>query len=647
MRSVIRVLAFFLAVLPAAIAQQNVVEPGENLVVEGIPPIPASLAEIVARYAEFRAAGFQDWHPLKREMLISTRFADTNQIHRVVMPGGARYQLTFFPDRVTGAQYSPASGDYFLFRKDVGGGEWYQVYRYDIDTGAVTLLTDGGRSQNSIGVWSNAGNRLAYSSTHRNGRDRDIWIMNPADPKDNSLLLEVGGGGWGALSWSPDDKKLAVMEYISVNESRLWLADLASRQKKLITDSGGAEKIAYGAAVFSKDGKGLYVTTDRDSEFRRVAYIDLATGTHSYLSSHINWDVEELALSHDGKTLAFVANEDGVGVLHLLDTATRKEKPAFQLPAGSVYGLKWHRNNRDLAFQLSSARASDDVYSIDVRDGKVERWTSSETGGINTAQFSDARLIRWKGFDGRTISGFLYEPPARFSGKRPVIINIHGGPEGQFTPRFLGRTNYYLNELGVALIFPNVRGSTGYGKTFVKLDNGMKRMDSVRDIETLLDWIGMQANLDAGRVMVTGGSYGGFMTLAAAANYNDRIRCALDIVGISNLATFLQNTEAYRRDLRRAEYGDERDPEMRAYLEKTAPLNNASKISKPLFVVQGYNDPRVPYTESEQMVATVRKSGSPVWYLMARDEGHGVAKKKNQDFLFYATVQFVQEFLLK
>ena len=296
---------------------------------------------------------------------------------------------------------------------------------------------------------------------------------------------------------------------------------------------------------------------------------------------------------------------------------------------------------------MSSARASDDVYSVDVRIGKVERWTFSETGGINTEQFSEARLMRWKSFDGREISGFIYEPPARFAGKRPVIINIHGGPESQFTPGFLGRTNYYLNELGVAIIFPNVRGSTGYGKTFVKLDNGMKRMDSVRDIETLLDWIQTQPNLDADRVMVTGGSYGGFMTLAVATNANERIRCALDVVGISNFVTFLQNTEAYRRDLRRVEYGDERDPEMRAYLERTAPLNNARNITKPLFVVQGYNDPRVPYTESEQMVATVRQNGSPVWYLMARDEGHGFAKKKNQDFLFYATVQFVQEFLLK
>jgi len=601
----------------------------------------------VARYTDFRTASLQDWHPTKCEMLISTRFADTVQIHRVTVPGGARYQLTFFPDRVAGARYSPRTGDYFIFGKDVGGGEWFQNYRYDFSTGAVMLLTDGGRSQNGLGVWSNAGDRTAYGSTRRDGKDRDIWMLNPADPMSNRLLLEVEGGGWGVEDWSPDDTQLVLGEIISINESNLWLVDVATSQRKLLTPKDGPEKVFYSSAVFSKDDKGLYVTTDKDSEFRRLAYIDLATGAHTYLTSHIEWDVDEIDLSYDCRTMAFVTNEDGVGVLHLLDTATRKEKPTPKLPDGSVSAIKWHRNNRDLAFQLASARASEDIYSVDVQTGKVDRWTFSETGGINTEQFSEAELIRWKSFDGKTVSGFLYKPPARFTGKRPVIINIHGGPEGQFQPGFLGRSNFYLNELGVAIIFPNVRGSTGYGKTFVKLDNGMKRMDSVRDIGKLLDWIKTRLDLDADRIMVTGGSYGGFMTLAVATNYNDRIRCALDVVGISNFVTFLKNTEAYRRDLRRAEYGDERDPEMRAFLEETAPLNNAQKITKPLFVVQGYNDPRVPRTESQQMVATVRKNGSPVWYLMAKDEGHGFAKKKNQDFQFYATVQFVQEYLLR
>jgi dipeptidyl aminopeptidase/acylaminoacyl peptidase len=253
-------------------------------------------------------------------------------------------------------------------------------------------------------------------------------------------------------------------------------------------------------------------------------------------------------------------------------------------------------------------------------------------------------LVRWPTFDGRQISGFLYQPPAKFTGKRPVIISIHGGPE--YRPGFLGRSNYFINELGVAMIMPNVRGSSGYGKSFLKLDNGMLREDSVKDIGALLDWIKTQPGLDADRVMVTGGSYGGYMTLAVATLYNDRIKASLDVVGISNFVSFLEKTESYRRDLRRVEYGDERDPKMREFLQSISPLNRATKITKPLFVVQGKNDPRVPLNEAEQIVATVKKNGSPVWYLMATDEGHGFAKKKNIDYQFYATIVFVQQHLL-
>jgi dipeptidyl aminopeptidase/acylaminoacyl peptidase len=359
--------------------------------------------------------------------------------------------------------------------------------------------------------------------------------------------------------------------------------------------------------------------------------------------------VDEFELSADGALLAFVANEDGLDTLHLLDTATGKERPApkLGLDPGLIGGLEWRPGTHELAFTYNSARTPSDAYTYDVATGKTERWTESETGGLDASKFGAPELVRWKSFDGKMISGFLYKPAARFTGPRPVIINIHGGPEGQARPSFLGRTNYYLNELGVAVVFPNVRGSTGYGKTFLKLDNGMKREDSVQDVGALIDWIGTRPDLDASRIMVTGGSYGGYMTLASATHFNDKIRCSLDVVGISNFISFMERTEAYRRDLRRVEYGDERQPEMRAFFEKIAPLNNAGKISKPLFVVAGRNDPRVPYQEGEQMVATVRKNGTPVWYLLGKDEGHGFSHKKNQDYQFYATVAFVQEFLLK
>ena len=641
-----RIASIFLLLLAAGSAAAQPVAPPDNMVVEGISPIPPSLVERVARYAEFRFASLQSWHPMRREMLITTRFADTNQVHRVGQPLGARTQLTFFADRVGGASYQPVSGRYFIFSKDSGGGEWFQLYRHDLATGEVTLLTDG-KSRNQGAVWDRTGNRIAYSSTRRNGKDVDLYTIDPANPASNRLLAQLEGGGWVASDWSPDGRQIALLEFISVNESRLWLVDATTGQKQLLSSQAHSEPVSYDGARFSSDGKGLYVTTDRDFEFSRLAHIDLRTGTHRYLTSHIPWNVDTFELSADGRHIAFTTNEAGTSQLHVMETARYRQSTLPRLPVGVIYGVSWHANGHDLGYTLATARSNADVYSLDIRNGAVTRWTASETGGLATDAFSEARPVNWKSFDGRSISGFLYSPPARFSGKRPVIIDIHGGPEGQSRPRFLGRDNYLLDELGIAIIFPNVRGSTGYGKTFMKLDNGFLREDSYKDISALLDWIKEQPGLDAERILVTGGSYGGHMTLAVAANYSDRICCSIDVVGPSNLVTFLENTEGYRRDLRRVEYGDERDPKMREFLLRIAPMTKSADIGKPLFVIQGKNDPRVPFTEATQMVAAVRQGQTPVWFLMANDEGHGFAKRKNRDFQFYATVRFIQEFLLK
>ncbi|HEX6750674.1 MAG TPA: prolyl oligopeptidase family serine peptidase [Longimicrobium sp.] len=638
--------ALVLAAPVAARAQQPqpVIAPNENLVADGIPPIPATLAEEVRRYTESRGAGLAAWHPLRREILISTRFANTAQLHMVRMPMGARTQLTFFDEPVGGGSFEPKTGRYFLFTKDVGGNEFGQIYRYDVASGRSEMLTPGGRSQNGGWRWSHVGDRIAYASTRRNGGDRDIYVMDPANKSTDRMVLQVQGGGWGVLDWSRDDRRLLVGEYLSVNQSNFYLLDLATGQKTQLNDP--RDTVAWGGGRFTADGRSIILTTDQGSEYQRLALMDVATRRLTPLTTGINWDVEGVDLSPDGSTVAFTTNEAGVSKLYLLNLASRRVRPVTGVPQGVIGGLEWHNNSRDLGFSVSSARSTSDVYSLNVATGAVTRWTESELGGLVANELSEPALIRWPSFDGREITGFYYKPPARFTGRRPVIINIHGGPEGQSRPTFLGRSNYFLNELGVAIIYPNVRGSTGYGKTFVKLDNGMKRYDSVKDIGSLLDWIGRQPDLDPQRVMVTGGSYGGFMTLAVATTYNDRICCSLDVVGISNFNTFLKNTESYRRDLRRAEYGDERQAEMAAFFERTAPLNNAGNITRPLFVVQGGNDPRVPHTEAEQMVARVKQNGSPVWYLMARDEGHGFRKKANVDYQFYATVMFVRQYLL-
>lgn len=639
-------LATVLILMAYAGAQSGEIAPNENLVVEGIPKVPSSLAESVGRYSEFRAASFASWHPLQRKMLIETRFADTSQVHEVKFPGAARTQLTFFPDRVAGAFYEPVHGDSFLLMKDIGGGEFFQLYLYDLKSDDIQLLTDG-KSRNTSPHWSYRGDRIAYGSTQRTGNDVDIWVVKPGDPASAHMIAQIEGGGWSVYDWSPDDKQLLVINAISAAESYVWLVDVDSGKKDLLTPKSGSETVAYDNAGFAKDGKGIYLTSDEGSEFQRLIYLDLASRKKTVLTPSLNWDVEEVKLSQDGHWLAFEANEDGISVLHVLDTRTGKELPAPKLPVGVFFGLEWRNNSRELAISLATASQPFDVYSVDTATGKVERWTLSETGGLNTSGFSAPQLIHWKSWDDRSISAFLYKPPAKFPGKHPVIVDIHGGPEGQVRPDFLGRDNYFINELGVAMIFPNVRGSTGYGKTFQKLDNGFLREGSYKDINSLLDWIQTQPDLDANRIMITGGSYGGFMTLAVATNYNDRICCSVDVVGPSNLVTFLEHTSGYRKDLRRVEYGDERDPKMREFLESIAPANKAKNITKPLFVIAGQNDPRVPASESAQMVEVVRKNGTPVWWLLGKDEGHGFAKKKNRDYQFYATVMFVKEYLLK
>jgi dipeptidyl aminopeptidase/acylaminoacyl peptidase len=618
----------------------------DSIVTESVPAVPTELRADVSRYLEFRSAAFNNWHPTKREMLITTRFADATQLHLMKNAGGARKQITFGAEPVAGGQFQPKTGEFVVFAQDLGGSEFYQFYRLDLADGRTTLVTDG-KSRNGSPKWPRSGKQLAFTSTRRNGKDNDIWIVDPLNPASARMLSEVTGGGWRIFDWSRDETKLLAGEYISINESYVHIVDVRSGATELITPKGG-EKVAWSKAQFTGDGRGIFVTTDKDSEFQRLCRLDLASRQLAVLTKDIRWDVENFELSPDGRTIAFVSNENGVGVLHFLDARNGKAIPSPNLPLGTVSNLEWHNNSRDLAFNLSSAKSPNDVYSLDFKTGKVERWTESETGGLNTERFVEPQLIRTKSFDGLNISAFVYRPdPSRFPGKRPVIISIHGGPESQSRAMFQARNNYFLNELGVAVVYPNVRGSDGYGKTFLTLDNGFKREDSVRDIGAIIDWIASDAGLDAQRVAVMGGSYGGYMTLACMTHFSDRLRCGVDVVGISNFLTFLKNTQDYRRDLRRAEYGDERDPKMAEFLGKISPLTSVKEIRKPLLVVQGKNDPRVPLSEAEQMVKAIRDNSGTVWYVMAKDEGHGFARKKNADYQFMATILFFREFLLK
>ncbi len=629
-----------------------------NLIVDGVPDVPAHLAERAHQYQNVRSASFLDWDPDGKGMLVATRFAETAQIHHVESPGAYRQQITFAPEPVGSAIYHPALGGRgFIYQMDAGGNEFHQYYWFDRGTGARTLLTDGKSRNQSIRV-ARTGAKLAYASTRRNGTDFDIYTMEGADPgqigKTVKLVKEVKGR-WSPVDWSPDASQLLLERTVSINESYLHALDLATGQTVEINPTSG-KKIAYGAAAYSGKPGGLFYSSDEDSEFLRLTHYDLGTNKKEVLTPSLAWDVTRIAVSPDGKWLAYVANEGGASGLYLAPAAgaTRAAglKPAkIELPKGVVSGIEFDRQSRRLGFSMSTAASSSDAYSIDVKTRKLTRWTWSEVGGLSATTFVTPELVEITTFDGRKIPSWYYRPTAAEPGTPakpfPVIVSIHGGPESQAMAGFNVLVQYWVNELGAVVLQPNVRGSSGYGKSYLLLDDGMKREDAVKDIGKLLDWVATRPELDKDRVAVYGGSYGGYMVLSAMTHYADRLRCGVDIVGISNFVSFLEHTESYRRDARRAEYGDERDPAMRKFLLGIAPLTNARKIGKPLFVVQGKNDPRVPISEAEQIVDTVRKNGGQVWYLVAKDEGHGFQKKTNRDFLTNASTLFFSEHLLK
>lgn len=627
-------------------SKSEIIVPNENLIAENIPAIPKSLNEKIKKYSESRGANFTAIHPNGKELIMVTRFASTNQLHHLSKPLGNRKQITFFDEPVNSADYEPTKGEYLVYSKDIGGNEFGQLFRLDLKTMQSTLLTDGGRSQNGGIRWKKDGSGFYFSSTKRNGGDRDIYFMNPLKPQETQLILEVKGGGWGISDISEDGKKLLVGEYVSANESHLYLLDTETKKLTSITDRN-EKQIVQGGAKFGKNPDEIWYVTDRDNEFNRLAIFNLKTKKINYFTTDIPWEVSNYTLSKDQSKLVFETNESGLNKLYLMDTSSKKYSEIKGLPIGLINNIDFTEDGKSLFFSQSTYDSSSDIYRLDLASKKIERWTDSEQGEMSKSEMAQPKLIEWTSFDNMKISGFYYPASKKFTGKRPVLINIHGGPEGQSMASSLGSGNYYTNEMGVAIINPNVRGSSGFGKTYIASDNGFNRMNSVKDISALLDWIAKQPELDKDRIMIMGGSYGGFMTLATAYEYADRIKCSVDIVGISDFNTFLKNTEEYRRDLRRVEYGDERDPKMSAFFTKIAPLNNTDKIKKPMFIIQGTNDPRVPVTEATQMRDKLKAQGNTVWYLEAKNEGHGFRKKENIDFQRLAVIQFMQEFLLK
>src|SRR6185312_9863632 len=583
-----------------------------NLIFEGIPRPDPEIAARLQRYQQSRSATFLDWLP-EGGMLIATRFGEVEQVHQLAAPLGMREQLTYSSDPISVARAAPtAPSTRFVFLRDEGGDENAQLYYY-AGPGNVRQLTHG-KFIHGNPVWSHDGKHVAFYGNDRDGASYDIYLADidssaqniaapvaaaagtSGTPPAAGAVTPVAGaaatagatavppprlivGGqqdtWYPLDWSLDDRKLLLWKYLSIDESYLYIADIYTGTLTPVDPSG--HKVGISSAKFAPDGRGVYVVSNEDSEFQQLRYVDPVTHDVRKITQNIQWDVERFDVSADGRYIAYVINEDGRSRLTVLDTIQKLELSPAGLPEGRIINVHFDRTGKRLAITAESSRSPADVYVFDVEHSKLERWTHSETGPVDPNTFVPAELVRyptWDRINGkqRMLSAYVYRP--RTPGPYPVIVDIHGGPEAQARAEWDPFTQYLVNELGYAVIEPNVRGSSGYGKTFLKLDNGVLREDAVRDIGALLVWIGLQPVFDRDHVVVMGSSYGGYMALASLAAYSDRLRGGVDVVGISNFVSFLASTAAYRQDLRRAEYGDERDPKMRAFLERISPLNN-------------------------------------------------------------------------
>ncbi len=608
---------------------------------EGVPAVPADLAERLNQYQNFRSATFRGWAPSGQGILIATRFGNSSQLHRVYEPAGRREQITFMEEPVSGSFIPSDPHDGVLLSMSQGGNENFQALYLDLQHYSTSLLTDG-KSRNSVNAVRMDGSLAVVGSNCRNGRDTDLYLADPRKPDSMELLMQTEREFWSARDWSQDGKTLLLARYVSANEGYFSLLDIATR-KRTDLSLPDQQNGAVGSLAFSPDAKSIYIATDALSEFRKLARYDIDSKTYDWLSQDIDWDIDELDVEPKSGQVAFTVNADGVSRIFLISGGKRRE---LLIPLGIVSGLEFSPDGAQLGFTLARPDAPADAYSLQIRDQKITRWTYSETGGLDPGAFVVPHRIQFRSFDDREIPAYYFRPSTtRTDRKLPVLINIHGGPEGQYQPFFSGTVQFYLNELGLAVIFPNVRGSNGYGKTYLKLDNGTLREDSVKDIGGLLDWVAQQPELDASRVAVSGGSYGGYMVLASLTHFPDRIKAGIDIVGIANYITFLENTAPYRQDLRRAEYGDERDPKMREFFQRINPTSNASKISSALLVAHGKNDPRVPFSEAEQIASVVRSLRRPVWTVFAENEGHGFDKKNNVDYLRAVEILFLKQHL--
>ncbi|HEX9918174.1 MAG TPA: S9 family peptidase [Pyrinomonadaceae bacterium] len=635
----------FSFVLPPAVAYAQA-NSGAPAVATRQPAHASRLSEgfTIERYLNIRAASSPALAPAGDRVAFLLNVTGTPQVWSVGAAGGWPEQLTFYTDRVDFVRWSP-DGTGLLFGKARGGDENAQLYWMSPDGAQVRQLTDAPKIRYNFGAWSADGRRISYASNKRNPNFFDIYVMEVASGQESLVYQQDGSNA--AVAWSADGRFIVVSrasDTLSLDND-LYLVELASKGVTHLTPHEGAAQ--YGDVHFTRDNRALILSTNAAGEWQSLARLDLATRKLEP-ATNATWDTDASEMSADGRLLAYALNRDGFSELYvrrLTDAGVGDGRDtAVGLPGkGVVSGLDFSQDGRKLAFAFAGARHNADVWLYDLKTRKLEQVTRSSRAGIPQSSFVEPELIRYKTFDGREIPAWYYRPRTTGTGgaanSLPVIVSVHGGPEGQERPAFNPTYQYFLSR-GYAVLAPNVRGSTGYGKTYTHLDDVKLREDSVKDLAAAVEWLKTNGGADARRIAVMGGSYGGYMTLAAITLYPDLWAAAIEMFGISNFETNLRNTSGYRRRQREREYGTlANDLE---FLRSVSPIYKVARIKAPLLVFQGKNDPRVPYTESEQIVKALRDRNAPVEYTLFDDEGHGFVKLNNRLVVYPKIVDFLE-----
>jgi dipeptidyl aminopeptidase/acylaminoacyl peptidase len=587
------------------------------------------------RYLNVRTATGPTFSPDGTRLCFLSDVTGVPQVWSVPVESGWPDQLTFYAERISAAHISPVA-DEVLFAMDAGGNERHALFLLQRNGAQITPLTNAPDAIHQFGGWSRDGLHIAYAANTRNQAFFDVYVDTPHAPEPRRVLQHDGTNY--ALGWTHHGHVLVGRYYTNLHNA-LFLVDAAGGEPRLLTPDPTEALYSFPAAT--PDGRGLYLLSDLHRDFAALTYLDLGT-----LEMHIvdapDWDVEELALSRDGRRLAYTVNVDGFSELRLRDTETGASPQVPPLPRATYSQLAWSGDGRRLALVLNGARYNPDVWVLDLQAERAWQATHSARGGIPQEDLVEPEVIRYPTFDARQIPALFFPPQSRaHDDGLPVVVEVHGGPESQRRPVW-SAVIQYLAGRGYAVLSPNVRGSTGYGKAYTHLDDVRLRMDSVRDLAHAVEWL-RQNGADPRRIAVMGGSYGGFMVLSAITGYPDLWAAAVDIVGIANFVTFLENTGAWRRALREAEYGSLEHE--RAFLAEISPIHRVERITAPLMVLHGANDPRVPVGEAEQIVNTLRALGRPVEYLRFEDEGHGLVKLANRIMGYTAIGEFLDRWL--